>query len=220
MDKVKHILREEYGTWKLFAGSDGERQGWESLKKGSTRIVSRGPSLANLSLWTSIGACRMLEDVDHEEYKRYSVEDRQEMVEESEIDLSVLGFSLLASTFSFLIFFHSLANLPLSHNKLSELNVHSRFWMQLYCFIDVFSLFLSLPFPLTFSSWRRLLPPGSLGGFLDERNTKSRGEAKTVKLGVKTAKTGRRGEEDGMWTRSSRAADNEKEAEEGPNTSV
>ena len=109
---VKHVLRSEYGTFKLFAGSDGQEQGLQSLTTGLWLYLHDLPQQQLLlgPIIVLIGVVKML----------------------SAGQTRALGITLLAAWAGYTVVFHTLANLPLAHTRHGELfrSVHARFWLQ------------------------------------------------------------------------------------------
>ena len=115
-----HLLRREYGTWKLFSGSDGQQQGLQSLVTGTQLYLQDLPhqQLFMGPLCTLCGAGLMLRAPS----------------------TRALAATLLLAWGGYTIVFHSLANLPLEHARHGKLfrSVHARFWLQANTILAVF----------------------------------------------------------------------------------
>jgi len=96
-----HLLRMEYGTFKLFSGSDGQQQGLESLVTGTQLYLQDLPHQQLLlgPLCALAGAGRMV----------------------GANSTRALAATLLVAWGGYTVVFHSLANLPLEHERLQML---------------------------------------------------------------------------------------------------
>lgn len=117
---VVHVLRQEYGTWKLFSGNEGQKQGLESLTTGTSLYLQQLPQEQMLvgPLLVLVGAWRLL----------LSPPTR------------TLAATLVLAWVGYTLIFHSLANLPLAHTSHGKLfrSVHARFWLQPNTILAIF----------------------------------------------------------------------------------
>ena len=115
-----HVLRKEYGTFKLFSGTEGQPQGLASLTTGTWLYIQDLPRqlLVIGPLWVVIGMFRLVRAPA----------------------TRALALTLIASWVGYTLAFHSLANLPLEHNRHRQLfrAVHARFWLQPNTLLAVF----------------------------------------------------------------------------------
>jgi pimeloyl-ACP methyl ester carboxylesterase len=100
-----HLLRMEYGTFKLFSGSDGQQQGLQSLVTGTQLYLQDLPHQQLLlgPLCALAGAGRMV----------------------GANSTRALATTLLVAWGGYTVVFHSLANLPLEHARQQILKVRS-----------------------------------------------------------------------------------------------
>ena len=107
-----HVFRREYGTWKLFSGSDGQEQGLQSLRSGTWLYLCDLPRQQLLfgPACVVLGVQRLL----------------------ARACTRTAAWWLVAAWLGYTVVFHLLANLPLEHSSHRDLfrAVHARFWLQ------------------------------------------------------------------------------------------